>query len=773
MLSETLNHVFAHLREICGPSNQPIYTSSDVLINKKKTIVLGPGIHTMPRLPNIWVSGLALLVPAFFSGAIAAPESCQVAETIPALSLEIDEELSVTADRAEVNADGVSSFTGTVTVTKGVQQIEANEASYDPATGKFRVNGRATYREPGFEVSADDAKYDATIGEIEFGNATFEIPGLPAKGEAVGVKADGDGKMAMDQIIYTTCMEKNPDWELRARDLDLDVRESRGVARKVSLYFKDVPIAFLPYISFPLDKTRKSGLLFPEFGNSDNSGTELSIPFYWNIAPNYDATITPRYLSDRGMQWNGEGRYLTRKSRGEAEFQFLKDDDKFGKNRRYSRLQHVTDLPLGWRVSADVQEVSDRSYFEDLGTGTDVTSQTHLLRNLELAYLGQNWQLLARGRNYQTIDSGIRDPDKPYERLPQVVARGRWDDGLLGLSYGVYSEFVDFGHDVNVEGWRVLVEPEISLPMEGPGYFLEPKVAWRHTRYDLDDRGPDEDDTPTMTAPIFSIDGGLIFERHSDEGNYVQTIEPRVLYANIPSRGQDSMPLFDSGNPDFNMVQLFRPNRFVGGDRLGDTDQISVGVTTRMLASETGREFLTATLGQAFYLSNRSVGLVGENPDSDNESDIVAEIGLDIFKNWNANFGYQWDRSDQETSLAEARVQYQPAANKVVNLTYRYRPALLEQAELSLGWPVTYNWSFVGSIEYSLRDTSTVDRLLGIQYESCCWAARLASRRQVSNRDGTFDTSVMLQLEFKGLAGIGANARKRFEGDILGYSVYE
>lgn len=725
------------------------------------------------RVPGTFSMALALLLSGCWSVASAAPKNCQAAVAVPSFNLENDDELSVTADEAEVTGEGVSSFHGTVTVTRGLQQIEANEASYDPTTGEFKVSGRAYYREPGFEVSADDARYDSTIGEIEFGNATFEIPGLPAKGEAAGVLANGDGKMSMDEIIYTTCLEKNPDWELRARDLDLDVRESQGVARKVSVYFKDIPIAYLPYISFPLDKTRKSGFLFPEFGSSDNSGTELSVPYYWNIAPNYDATITPRYLSDRGMQWTGLGRYMTRDSRGEVELQYLKDDDKFGKNRRYTRIDHVTDLPLGWRVSANVQEVSDRNYFEDLGRGTDVTSQTHLLRNVEIAYLGEHWQLLARGRNYQTIDSGIRDPDKPYERLPQVVARGRWDDGLFGLSYGLYSEFVDFTHEVNVEGWRVMVEPEISLPIEGAGYFLEPKVAWRHTRYDLDDRAADEDDTPTMTAPIFSLDGGLIFERESDEGNYFQTIEPRVLYANIPSRGQDSMPIFDSGDPDFNMVQLFRPNRFVGGDRLGDTEQISVGVTTRIQNAETGREFLTATLGQAFYLSNRNVTLPGENADSDNESDVVAEIGLDIFKDWNANFGYQWDQSDSETSLAEARVQYQPAANKVANLTYRYRPALLEQAELSLGWPVTNNWSFVGSIEYSLRDNTTVDRLLGLQYESCCWAARVASRRQVSNRDGTFDTSVMVQLEFKGLAGIGANARKRFEGDILGYSVYE
>jgi len=431
LLLDITNHVVVRLREKCGLATKPVHTSSDALINKRKTKALGYKIRALPRSLCACASGIALLIPGFFSTATAAPKSCQVAEIIPTLSAENGEKLSVTADEAVVTADGVSNFQGKVTVTRGIQQIEANEASYDPVTGKISVTGRATYREPGLEISANDARYDSTHGEMEFGGATFEIPGLPAKGEAEAVKADGDGTVSMDQIIYTTCMEKNPDWELRARDLDLDVRESRGVARKVSVYFKDVPIAYLPYISFPLDKTRKSGLLFPEFGRSDNSGTELSVPFYWNIAPNYDAVITPRYLSDRGMQWNGAGRYLTRMSSGEVEFQYLKDDDKFGKNRRYSKIQHVTDLPLGLRVSADVQEVSDRSYFEDLGTGTDVTSQTHLLRNLELAYMGENWQLLARGRNYQTIDSGIRDLDKPYERLPQVVARGRWDNGLL------------------------------------------------------------------------------------------------------------------------------------------------------------------------------------------------------------------------------------------------------------------------------------------------------------------------------------------------------
>lgn len=703
----------------------------------------------------------------------AEPERCQLPVATEWPEADAGNEMTVTADNAEITPEGVSIFTGGVRVSRGAQQIETGELRYDPATRQVTVQGGATYREPGLEISAADASYDSGSGEASFYDGRIEVPSRPARGEATRVRANGSGRLALDEVLYTTCMEDNPDWELRANEIQLDVRESKGTARKVVLNFKDVPIAYLPYISFPLDDSRKSGLLFPEIGTSDRSGTEITIPFYWNIAPNYDAIIAPRYLADRGIQWNTQFRYLIPSSHGELNVEYLPDDDKFEDDRRLTHWQHLTNLTTNLRMSADIKEASDRNYFEDLGSGVDVTSQTHLLRNVELAYLTDNWNFVARGRNYQTIDSGITDEDKPYEQLPQLIASGTWGRGPLGLTYGWQSEFVSFTHEENVEGMRLIVQPDVSLPIEGPGYFLVPRAAWRHTRYDLDNQEPGKDDDPSLTAPIYSLDAGLLFERDTGSGKFLQTLEPRVLYAHIPFEDQDSMPIFDTGEPDTNMVQLFRANRFVGGDRLGDTDQVSVGVTTRVINAVTGREFLTATLGQAYYLSDRDVTLPDETVDDDDQSNLVAEIGLDIFRDWNADFGYQWDPDDTSTSLAEARVQYRPASNKVANLTYRYRPAILEQAEVSLGWPVTDRWSFVGLIEYSMRDNRTIERLLGIQYESCCWAGRLASRRQISNRDGSSDTTVLFQIEFKGLAGVGSDVRKRFEGDILGYSVYE
>jgi LPS-assembly protein len=721
-------------------------------------------------LPCLWALSLALCCAP---PARSEPEHCQ-APVDPVIPEDVDESgnLRVTADVMERESDGVSVFEGKVRATMGLQELDAEELRFDPATNEVSVTGRATYREPAFSVSADGATYDSTTGQARFENGEFEVPARPARGVAERVTADGDGLLKLHGVFYTTCMDEDPDWELRARRLELDVKGSKGEAREVVLDFKGVPVAYFPYLSFPLNRERKSGFLIPEFSSSDRTGTTVTLPWYWNMAPNYDWLIAPRWMSDRGLQWNNEFRYLGRDAEGTVDLEYLRNDDQYDGDRRFSRWRHLQSLSQRWSFNADIAEVSDRQYFEDLGSGTAVTSQTHLLRNLEFAYLGDNWRFVGRGRNYQTIDSGIQDDEKPYERLPQLVLSGIWDETPTGLNFGLYSEVVNFLRDDGVEGLRLNVQPDVSLPLEGPGYFLVPKVAWRYTQYQLH-KQEDARNDPSTSAPIVSLDSGLLFERDAGDGDYIQTLEPRLLYAYIPRRGQDDQPVFDSGTPDFNRVQLFRPNRFVGGDRLGDTDQISVGVTSRLLDRITGREFLTATLGGAYYFEDRRVTLPGEEPETDNESNLVAEIGLDIFRDWNADLGYQWDVNDGDTALAQFRVQYRPASNKVANLSYRYRPAILEQAELSLGWPVADRWSVVGQIEYSLRDDKTIDRLVGVQYESCCWAARFASQRSVSNRDGSTDTTLLLQLDFKGLAGLGSDARGTFEDDILGYSVYE
>ena len=379
------------------------------------------------RTPTPAALGALLWAMGASPMAAAAPADCQVpvTEDYPPPSLE--RELTVTADSAQVTPEGVSVFEGGVEVSQGPRRIEAEQVSYDPTTRKVRVEGRATYSEPRLRVSAEDISVDAVTGEGELRKGFLELPARPAQAEADRVRASGEGHLKLNDVRYTTCLDEDPDWQLKAGKMKLDLRDSRGEAREVKLEFKGVNLAYLPYISFPLDDTRKSGLLFPELRNSDRTGTELRVPFYWNIAPNYDLTLTPRLMSDRGLQWISEFRYLRPQSRGQLDVEYLPSDDNTGDERRFTRLQHVSDFGLNWRAAADIAEVSDRTYFEDFGTGVSDTSQTHLLRNLELAYQAQNWRLVLRGRNYQTIDTAIEDDDKPYERrLAGEYAWSRW-----------------------------------------------------------------------------------------------------------------------------------------------------------------------------------------------------------------------------------------------------------------------------------------------------------------------------------------------------------
>jgi len=382
-----------------------------------------------------------------------------------------------TADDAEVTADGISRFRGRVVVRQGARELEAGQVEYDERTGRVKVTGRAAYREPTFEISARDGEYDARSGEALFYDGRYVVPSRPARGEASEVVVSSKGKIFLEDVKYTTCMDEDPDWELQAEDLELNIRESRGVARRVKLDFKGVRLLYFPYLSFPLSDDRKTGFLLPEFRNSDRSGTEFQVPFYWNIAPNQDATLTPRWMSDRGLQLLNEYRYLTRRSFGQANVEYLPSDDKYGEDRYFSSWRHLTRYQTGWRTSVDIKDASDREYLEDLGSSVSDTSQTHLLRNVEVSYLGTHWNFVARARNYQTIDVDVTDEDKPADALPQLLLSGNWDDGPLGFSYGFNSELVSFDRDTGVDGVRLSMQPTVSLPVEGPGYFFVPAVS--------------------------------------------------------------------------------------------------------------------------------------------------------------------------------------------------------------------------------------------------------------------------------------------------------
>ena len=721
----------------------------------------------------------ALLVMSHAHG--AGPDSCyapieristerQIAPADPAnpdaVVLEVGEL------QAQLGESPSASMTGGVLLQQGDKLAGAKSAIYDPARRALVFQGDVRYEDGGSQVQSDSAEFAYDLGRIRFEGADFQLDANGGRGVAEALEINQRGTLELDGVSYTTCPPESNDWLLVARDIDLDTRTGVGTARGVKLRFQGVPILYTPYISFPISDARKSGILAPEIGSTRRSGTEISVPFYWNIAPNYDATITPRLLTDRGLQMGTQFRYLTDRMDGSANAEYLADDDMFDDSRYLLQLRHRMMFVNGWRNRIDFREVSDNQYFEDLGGTLSTSSITHLNRSLSFDYQSDSLSFFGQVQDFQTIDDAIQPIDEPYRRVPQLLMRGNWPDKWLGMRFGIDGEIVNFDRDIGVTGWRLNVAPTVELPIARPGWFIKPAVTLDHTRYELSNTLPGVSDDPSRTLPIGSLDIGMILERimGGSSSTRVQTLEPRILYVHVPHRDQDDLPVFDTITPDLNLVSLYRTNRFLGVDRIADTDQVSIGVTSRVLDTVSGRELVTATVGQTRYLSSSGVTLPGEPFITEDSSDYIAEVRFLLYENVNFDLGHQWGREDRGTTRSEARLQYRPASNKILNLSYRYRRDSLEQGDLSWSWPIGSQWNFVGRYKYSLRDKKALEEFFGIEYQSCCWGLRVVSRRHISTRDGTEDTSIGLQLVLKGFSSVGNAADNMLERGILGYS---
>jgi LPS-assembly protein len=672
---------------------------------------------------------------------------------------------------AQLGAKPTATMTGGILVRQGNRLAGADSASYNPDTLSLALEGGVRYEGPNSQIKSDSAEFSYSSGHIRFEGAEFRLQGGGARGAASGLEINQEGRLELDDVSYTTCPPGSNDWLIQAQDIDLDTEEGVGTARNVALRFQGIPILYSPYLSFPIGDARKSGILTPEFGSSGRSGRALSVPYYWNIAPNYDATLTPRLLSDRGLQFKSEFRYLKRKHDGTLKFDYLPNDDEINANRHLLDVKHRTLFGRSGRAVIDYRDVSDSRYFEDLGGSLSISSITHLNRSLRYDYHGDHLSILGRIQQYQTIDESVAPEDKPYRRMPQILVSGSWPNQALGLRYGFDGELVYFDRDVGVTGWRFDAAPKLELPIENPGWFVTPSVILQHTSYELENVAPGQVTDPTRTLPIASLDTGLVLERavRSSRG-WIQTLEPRVLYIHIPHREQSGLPVFDTIVPDLNLVQLYRKNRFLGVDRIADTDQVSVGITSRILNVSTGEELVTATIGQALYLSEQGVTLPDQTRPTGDSSDYIAEARFLLYDNWNFDLGYQWGTGDSNTTQSEARLQYRPQENKILNLSYRFRRDSLEQGDVSVSWPVAKSWNVVGRYNYSFRDSEALEEFVGIEYESCCWGLRLVTRRYISTRDGTRDTSFGLQLVLKGMTSLGTKADRLLEHGILGYS---
>lgn len=688
------------------------------------------------------------------------------------------------------NIDGVSEKVieawGAVELRDRTHRFTADWARYDAETEEIWAKGNVVLRRLGDSISGPELQINrvTSIGFVK--EARYELgpsPTRPAQYHAHGSASElvlaGPDRYEASDATYTTC-EASDEWLLNMKSLDLDQTRQVGTARNAVLYFKDVPIMWTPWLDFPLNRDRKSGFLAPSFGSTGGRGLEMTLPYYWNIAPNYDATISPRVMSKRGVELNTQFRYIFTGVKGELDASLLPHDNQTATNRYGLSWKH--EESLGWLLpglaaSANVNKVSDDFYFTDLSDHISSTSQTNLPREVALTYNLPNVGVAARVQRFQTLQDPAAPIVPPYDRTPQILVNAQRLD-WYGFDLTMPGEYVHFTHPTLLSGDRATLYPSIAYPVKWGGFSITPKYGFHMSRYFVDDPSR-EQQWINRTVPIASLDASVVFERDLDlfGKEYLQTLEPRAYYLRIPARKQTEIPNFDSAIADLSFSQLFSENRYTGSDRINDADQVTLALTSRLIDPKTGNERLRVSVGERIYFTDQEVTLF-ETPRTNRISDVVATATGRISDAWLLDSGVQYSPDNKQLELLNFSVRYQPSPGKSLNMSYRYVRELLtaesattqiKQIDLSGQWPITSTIYALARWNYSLYDHKLVEGLLGLEYNEGCWTFRLVGQ-QLATTTQNRTNAVFFQLELNGLSRIGTNPLDALRRNIPGYS---
>lgn len=718
---------------------------------------------------------------------------------------------------------------GDVLLQQGRLQAQANQASFDQANNLVRLNGDVRLRDQGVLVLGDRAQMQIDSGETRIEQVRYVVHDANARGSAEKLMRRDDAVIVMTDGSYTTCDPGRNTWSLHSDDIELDQEKGWGEAKHVTLKVKDVPVFYTPYIYFPLDDRRQTGLLPPSLSNSTDNGTELVTPYYINIAPNYDATLYPRLMSKRGLQMEGEFRYMQPGHEGQVSASFL-DDREFDDNRWMYGWEHMGGLQSRWTTEIEYFDISDPFYFQDLNSSLDARSDTYVNQRGAVTYRGNGWQFEAAVHAYElaTITSVT-----PYERLPQLRLDGGHWLGDSGLKFDYRAEYAYFDRDLGrgflegedgvhfdafgpiwtpdenlvglqrATGHRVSLSPRLSYPMQNSWGYFTPAARVQSTYYDLDfDERQHRDATgtadplyfdydnadtnPSSTIPVASLDAGLYFDRDTSwfGRDLRQTLEPRAFYLYAPNRDQDDQPLFDTNENTFSYNSLFRDDRFSGNDRVGDANQLALGVTSRALESN-GVERARASFGQILYFEDQRVQLLNtegqrREEDDNSTSAYAAEFMYRVSNAWKLRGDVLWDPEENNNNAGSLLVNYQPEPRKVINAGYRFRNETntfnaltgqfnedenrrIDQSDLSFIWPLNPQWSMIGRWQHDFAGDRTLEAFGGLEYDSCCWKFRFINRywvdynefESVTHDEG--NRGIFLQVVLKGLGSVTGN----------------
>jgi LPS-assembly protein len=681
------------------------------------------------------------------------------------------------ADLLEGESEKWIQSSGKVELRTRRQTVLADWLHYDLATDEFWAKGNVLMRRGVDWITGPEAKFKRGDETGFFHQPEFHIGDNASRGDAKELLFLGENRYQIQDMRYTTCVAGNDDWYLTSREVDLDRSRLVGTAHNASIIFKGVSIFYSPYLDFPLSNERKSGFLTPVFGSTSSRGIEMSLPYYFNLAPNYDATLTSRVMTRRGLQINGQTRYLFPDIAGEADAEVLPDrvtgTNRYGLSWKHN--QSFGFLP-GLAGYVNVQKVSDDAYFTDLSDRLVVTSQSTLPREAGLVYNRGPFSLLTRIQTFQTLQDPANPITPPYFREPQLLmtmSPVEWK----GLDFQANGEYVRFRQPALVTGDRSVLYPSVTWSQRGNAWFVSARTGLHMTHYDFDDKTLPEPH-PNRVVPISSVDSGLVFERDANLFGkaFTQTLEPRAYYVYIPYRRQDQIPPFDTAIDDFNFSQLFTENRYLGSDRVGDANQLTLAAVTRLLDPQTGEERMRFAIGQRYYFQTQRVTLT-EAPRIANTSDLLLSGEGRLSDAWAAAGALEYNLNHPQTERLDLGVRWQPGPGRVLNASYRYirqqvdptgNTSQLKQVDFSGQWPFLDSWSAIGRWNYSLVDAKTLEGVVGLEYNGGCWAFRIVGQRLTTTTQQA-SKSVFVQFELNGLARLGTNPIDVLKRSVPGY----
>lgn len=694
----------------------------------------------------------------------------------------------IDADSVEGEGSNHVRAEGDVHVQQAERDVRADVLDYYSDPERVIARGRVRYQQAGLVLDAEGLDYYTASQTGSATGINYQVSrlGRSGHGSASSINFVGPQHYELNQARFSTCDPGRRDWYIGAGHLDLDYGRNLGVARNATLHFFDVPLGWFPWMDFPLISERKTGLLAPRIGTISSGGFDLSLPFYWNIAPAFDMTLTPRYMAQRGMQLGSETRYLQPKFRGTLSAEWLNHDEKADRDRYGFNLQHAQMFSPLVKGGINYQKVSDYAYFADLGDRLSAATQVTLPQEVWLDYTSNHWRGLARVQRYQTLQDPSLPIAPPYWREPQLQLIGHQPlPARAALQFN--GEWVRFRSDPNgsdalsllqipaqLEGERLHLYPALSWNLNTPFAFITPRAGWMFTDYRLDRA---EDAHITRNVPVASLDSGVTFERDFKlkERTFTQTLEPRLYYVYIPWRDQDAIPNFDTNELTFNFAQMFSENRFSGVDKVNDANQLTLALSSRFLDSETGRERMRVELGQRFYFNEQRVNLDATTAaGTATRSDILFSAGGAINEDLRFDSAVQYKQTVGQIERGSLTFNYQPKPGKNLNLGYHYRhentpqKENIRQIDGSVQWPIMGNWYGMGRLLYSLQDREMLESVAGLEYNAGCWILRLVRQRYVVAADRQ-TTATFVQLELNGLGGIGTNPLGVLRDSIFGY----